>query len=346
MASAIVQNVLARANEDEAENIKSIQVDKAIDVEFDLGNLLAYDPNDIDVNILRSDKETLLTNLARDDVQLLINRIFALPTDRVDNEIVVKLPEPTTRLPRAKPVPKQKQLTKWEKFAREKGINTKKKTSAEWDEELQKWVPRFGFKKAQAEKEKNWVVEMTGNEKDDEDPRAKLKKKKQEAVAKNELQRLRNISKKMKIMGIIMLNVAVGLSQLLKGKLTILKSESAKLAKFEPKLVQDYSKILMPAVDQQLDDSDGDDDFIDEEDEEEEEESDDGLESSRSRRRRLDRDQKKKIGAHFDDVVNVKNKSKKKGVLEMVKAFRDHCKNHFLGGHISRTVPLLILNRW
>ena len=44
-------------------------------------------------------------------------------------------------------------------------------------------------------------------------------------------------------------------------------------------------------------------------------------------RRRIDRDQKKKkIGTHFYDVVNVKNKSKKKGFLEMAKAFRGHCK--------------------
>jgi len=44
-------------------------------------------------------------------------------------------------------------------------------------------------------------------------------------------------------------------------------------------------------------------------------------------RRKLDRDQKKKkIGAHFYDVVNVKNKGKKKSFLEMAKAFRGHCK--------------------
>ena len=44
-------------------------------------------------------------------------------------------------------------------------------------------------------------------------------------------------------------------------------------------------------------------------------------------RRKIDRDQKKKkVGAHFYEVVNVKNKSKKKGFLEMAKAFRGHCK--------------------
>merc|ERR1712137_683498 len=44
-------------------------------------------------------------------------------------------------------------------------------------------------------------------------------------------------------------------------------------------------------------------------------------------RRKQDRDQKKKkIGAHFYDVVNVKNKGKKKSFLEMSKAYRGHCK--------------------
>ena len=44
-------------------------------------------------------------------------------------------------------------------------------------------------------------------------------------------------------------------------------------------------------------------------------------------RRRIDRDaKKKKIGTHFYEVVNVKNKSQKKGFLEMAKAFRGHCK--------------------
>lgn len=51
-------------------------------------------------------------------------------------------------------------------------------------------------------------------------------------------------------------------------------------------------------------------------------------------RRKLERDaKKKKVGTHFYEVVNVKNKSKKKGFLEMAKAFRGHCKkwstNHF-----------------
>ena len=44
-------------------------------------------------------------------------------------------------------------------------------------------------------------------------------------------------------------------------------------------------------------------------------------------KRKIERDQKKKkIGAHFYDVVNVKNKGKKQSFLEMAKAYRGHCK--------------------
>lgn len=53
MAATIVQEILARASEEEAEKIKSTQVDKPVDLEYDLGNLLAYDFNDIDFNQLK-----------------------------------------------------------------------------------------------------------------------------------------------------------------------------------------------------------------------------------------------------------------------------------------------------
>ena len=53
MAASIVQNVLDKAFEEEADKIKSIQVDKPVDLEYDLGNLLAYDINDFDINELR-----------------------------------------------------------------------------------------------------------------------------------------------------------------------------------------------------------------------------------------------------------------------------------------------------
>lgn len=58
---------------------------------------------------------------------------------------MVKLAMPTTLLPRAKPVPKPKPLTKWQEFAKSKGITKKKKDKLQWDEQLQKWVPLYGY---------------------------------------------------------------------------------------------------------------------------------------------------------------------------------------------------------
>lgn len=66
---------------------------------------------------------------------------------------------------------------------------------------FQKWVPTYGLKRAQAEKEKDWVLEVPENADPMEDQFAKKKSLKDEKVAKNELQRMRNIvrAKKMPV---------------------------------------------------------------------------------------------------------------------------------------------------
>lgn len=77
-----------------------------------------------------------MLDLSRDNTQLLINSIWELPTERIDECIVAKLPEPTTVLPRLRKVPGPKPLTKWEKFAKEKGIKKKKKDKKVYDTTL------------------------------------------------------------------------------------------------------------------------------------------------------------------------------------------------------------------
>lgn len=67
----------------------------------------------------------------------MLNKIWELPTERVEEAIVAKLPTPIFRLPRSKPVPKPKLLTKWQQFAKDKGIQKKKKAKLSWDEHLQ-----------------------------------------------------------------------------------------------------------------------------------------------------------------------------------------------------------------
>ena len=77
---------------------------------------------------------TYLKNLARDNTQLLINKIWTLPFERVDDVVITKLPKPEYVLPREKPVPKGKAMTKWEQYAKDKGITKKKKTKLVWDD--------------------------------------------------------------------------------------------------------------------------------------------------------------------------------------------------------------------
>uniref|UniRef100_A0A8L0DPJ0 Ribosome biogenesis regulatory protein n=1 Tax=Oncorhynchus mykiss TaxID=8022 RepID=A0A8L0DPJ0_ONCMY len=139
MAACSIEDLLAKAEQDEAEKLKSITVQKELDLEFDIGNLVAYDKNRIDIRQFREQKkEDFLRSLARDNTQLLVNEIWKHPTERVEEVIVVKLPEPTTPLPREKPPPKPRPPTKWEEFAKLKGIQKKKKTNLVWDDKVAK----------------------------------------------------------------------------------------------------------------------------------------------------------------------------------------------------------------
>ena len=81
----------------------------------------------------------------------------------------IKLPPPSYQLPREKPIPKPKPPTKWEAFAKSKGIDKKSKKAKGgeqgrgrlvWDDQVREWVPRFGYKKAKAEQQKTWMMEI------------------------------------------------------------------------------------------------------------------------------------------------------------------------------------------
>lgn len=70
------------------------------------------------------------------------------------------LPAPTTILPREKPLPKPPAPTKWERFAKEKGISHKNRDKMVWDEEKQDWVARWGRGGKSREKEEQWIHEV------------------------------------------------------------------------------------------------------------------------------------------------------------------------------------------
>jgi len=58
---------------------------------------------------------------------------------------------------------------------------------------------RYGYKKAKAEEAKTWMMEYKGTAANDDDPFEQAREEKRERVAKNELQRLRNIARAKKV---------------------------------------------------------------------------------------------------------------------------------------------------
>ncbi|XP_054283870.1 ribosome biogenesis regulatory protein homolog [Macrosteles quadrilineatus] len=233
----IVTEALEKAAK-QHEKYKPITVDKLIELTYDLGTLLASDINDLDVKELRSNKEKYLKSLARDNTQLLFNKIWELPTENVEDAIVVNLPDQKYVLPREKRIPRPKPLTKWQKFAQEKGLKKTKKSKLTWDDVLKKWVPMHGYKRAAAEREREWLVEVPQNA----DPytdvfgdKAALKKEK---VAKNEFQRLRNIAvaKKVKVPRVGILPAEKLPVDQLRTAASVARVSTASIGKFQPKL--------------------------------------------------------------------------------------------------------------
>ncbi|XP_003702064.3 ribosome biogenesis regulatory protein homolog [Megachile rotundata] len=236
----IVQSILENDTQ-EKDPRKSTVVQKDVEVETDIGTLLAFDYNTLDIKALKGQQEPYLKSVTRDNVQILINKIWELPTERIDEVIVAKLPKPHYILPRSRQIPKPKPLTKWQQFAKEKGIKSKKKgkSKLQWDEELQKWIPTFGYKRKAALEQKEWLVEVNNEGKAKEDPFAAAKVAKEERRSKNELQRLRNIAKAKNIKV-----PQVGLptrehfpeSKQLAQAITIARTSTASVGKFQDRL--------------------------------------------------------------------------------------------------------------
>ena len=100
--------------------LASTVVEKPLALELDVGNMLAVDNNQLDKELITT--PAYLLSLARDNTQLLLNSIWQLETERLEDVVIAKFPPPTYKLPREKPAPKPKAMTKWEKYAKDKGL--------------------------------------------------------------------------------------------------------------------------------------------------------------------------------------------------------------------------------
>uniref|UniRef100_A0AC35UDB1 Ribosome biogenesis regulatory protein n=1 Tax=Rhabditophanes sp. KR3021 TaxID=114890 RepID=A0AC35UDB1_9BILA len=175
-------------------NYKSTLVEKTIEPFIDAGNLLIIDKDPLFENEINKipDEEHLL-NLARDNTQFLFNHIWELEKVTVDQAICAKLPTCTYVLPREKPLPKAKEMTKWEKFAKEKGIVKVKKDKKIFCTDSDTWKPTYGYKRGNDDT-KDWLIEVPGNADPNRDFFEERVVAKKDRVAKNEFQRLKNLA--------------------------------------------------------------------------------------------------------------------------------------------------------
>ena len=134
---------------------------------IDLGSLTVFNTTNLGIEI---SEEEIIEN-AKGNLKSIFSELYKLKANQIGEEEenrdydkpinAVKLPLSITNLPRSMPLPKKEIYeTKWEKFAKEKGIEKKKRSRMIWSEEFQKYLPRWGKGSLKKEEIKNkWVIE-------------------------------------------------------------------------------------------------------------------------------------------------------------------------------------------
>lgn len=156
--------------------------------------LAAFDHNVLERDNLAAatGREEYLRATAREGTQLLMNELLSLPKVKSRDGVFLQLPEMESQLPRAKPLPEPKPETKWERFARIKGITKRPREGRlAFDEESGEWVPRWGHMGKNKDIESQWLVELDDNDHVD-NPRNRARKEREDRVAKNKAQSERN----------------------------------------------------------------------------------------------------------------------------------------------------------
>ncbi|KAK3784297.1 hypothetical protein RRG08_037374 [Elysia crispata] len=231
---SLVDTVLSQT---EDQQLRTTNVENEELIELDEGNLLAINENKTDTKDFKKKGENILLSLTRDATQALFNSLWKIPVEQKDGAYLITLPEQKTWMPREKPVPKKKAPTKWEEYAKSKGILNKKKSRMVWDDQSQQYKPRWGYNRANDDT-KDWVIEVPDNADPFEDQFEKRKTAKKERVAKNELQRLRNVARtqKKKVPGIGLAPTEQPSKDHLSKALAVAHKSTASIGKFTDRL--------------------------------------------------------------------------------------------------------------
>jgi Ribosome biogenesis regulatory protein (RRS1) len=124
-------------------------------------------------------------------------RMKALPTKYDLSRSIYVLPEKEAceevRFPRSREIPREKEKTRWQVFAEEKGIKKKsgRKGGRVRDEETGEYAPAFG-RGSRSDVDRNWLIELKDNEDPGIDRHSLLGTEKRKRVQKNKDNREKN----------------------------------------------------------------------------------------------------------------------------------------------------------
>ncbi|KAL3739523.1 hypothetical protein ACJRO7_020869 [Eucalyptus globulus] len=174
-------------------------MEEARTMQVDLGNLMAFDSGHHFPSLPSSREELIEKCLEKGTelVQAVADALFNLPsTEDVDGPIV-KLPPPTTKLPREKHLPKPKPPTKWELFAKAKGIKNRKKDKVVYDEQTGTWKRRYGYDRVNDDRDVP-ILEAKATDEVGSDPFAERRAEKKKRVEKQNKNRMQNLKQVVK----------------------------------------------------------------------------------------------------------------------------------------------------
>ncbi len=176
---------------------------------YDLGILTLFDSNSLKFKSDDAKFEDKLQAISIMNIKKIIHSLYALKVKKDqtfeaipdEHQVIdfgqsryeVNLPKATTAFPRHKKIPEQQALTKWERFAKEKGIQKTKRSRMVFDEITKTWVPRWGpgsLKKIQDSVD--IIREVKTGEDPNADPFEKKSKTKQLDKERQKYNELRN----------------------------------------------------------------------------------------------------------------------------------------------------------
>ncbi|KAH6798809.1 ribosome biogenesis regulatory protein family protein [Perilla frutescens var. frutescens] len=167
--------------------------------EVDLGNLVAFDNHHQFASPPASREEVVKEAIEQGTklVQAVADALFNLPSTQDPDGPLVRLPAPTTRLPREKPLPKPRPPTKWEMFAQSKGVQKRNKEKMVFDEQTGTWKRRHGYDRVNDDNDVP-IIEAKATDEPGTDPFAERRKEKKGRVEKQEKNRLHNLKQAQK----------------------------------------------------------------------------------------------------------------------------------------------------